>query len=262
MLFEKGAAPGSDLGRASQATTVQRVASYSKTKVNRAGRFFADELQLAIRGERKVGEHRAEIEEALQIIGWWRGEHVKPLSTVAANLFRYAAEEGDPIIAQRLKRIPTIAGKLLREQGMKLSRMEDVGGVRAVLSSQDAAYRVARHLKRNWTITRFRDYVANPKSDGYRALHLVNRNGGRLIEIQLRTSRQDEWANAVEGATRRFPGLKFGGGPAPLRSFLRATSDLYAMLDGSIELDMSRIGELEDLIALADTFTKESLNEP
>lgn len=238
------------------------VASYSKTKVDRAGRFFAEELQAAIQSERKVGDHRGEIEEALQVIAWWRGEHVKPLSAVATNLFRYAAEAGDPVVAQRLKRIPTIAGKLLRERGMKLSRMEDVGGVRAIFPSQDAAYRVARSLKRNWTITRFRDYVAKPKPDGYRALHLINRNRGRLIEIQLRTVKQDEWANAVEGAARRFPGLKSGGGPEPLRSFFQATSDLYAMLDGSVELDMSRMAEIEDLVNRAATFTKELLNEP
>lgn len=244
------------------ATTVHQVEGYSKTKVNRAGRFFAEELQAAVQGERKVGEHRPEIEEAIQIIAWWRGEHVKPLSRVATNLFRYAAEEGDPVIAQRLKRVPTIAGKLLREEGMKLSRMEDIGGVRAVLPSQEAADRVARRLRRNWTITRFRDYVKNPKPDGYRALHLINRNQGRLIEIQLRTARQDEWANAVEGATRRYPGLKFGKGPTALRSFFKAASDLYAMLDGSMELDIARLGNFEELIAQADTFSPEAIDEP
>jgi len=238
------------------------VASYSKTRVNRAGRFFADEIRTAVQGKRRFGEDRAEIEEALHIIAWWRGEHVKPLSAIAANLFPYVAVEGDPVVAQRLKRVPTIAGKLLREPGMKLSRMEDVAGVRAVLPSQDAAYRVARRLKRNWTITRLRDYVANPKADGYRALHLISRNRGKMIEVQLRTARQDEWANAVEGATRRFPGLKFGGGPKPLRDFLGAVSDLYAMLDGSLELDIDRVSEIENLIAEADTFTKEIRDEP
>lgn len=237
------------------------MASYSKTKVDRAGRFFAEELEAAIEGSRKVGDHISEIEEALVVIAWWRGEHVKPLSTVATNLFRYAAIEGDPVVAQRLKRIPTIASKLLRERGMKLSRMEDVGGVRAVLPSQDAAYRVARTLRKNWTITRFRDYVTSPKPDGYRALHLINRNRGRLIEVQLRTAKQDEWANAVEGATQRFPGLKFGGGPEPLRSFFQAASEFYAMLDGSIELDQSRMSEIEGLVDQADTFTSELLNE-
>ena len=32
---------------------------------------------------------------------------------------------------------------------MKLARMEDIGGVRAVLPDQDAAYRVASRLRKN-----------------------------------------------------------------------------------------------------------------
>lgn len=239
-----------------------RMAAYSKAKVDRAGRFFAEQLQAAIRGQGRIKtEHRDELEEAARIIDWWRAEHVRPLSRVAANLFHYVGEEGDPIVAQRLKRVPTIAGKLLREPRMRLSQMEDVGGLRAVLPNQGAAYRVAHRLKHNWTITRFRDYVAKPKPDGYRALHLVNRNRRRLIEIQLRTPRQGEWANAVDGAAQRFPGLKAGSGPAPLREFFAASSEVYAMLDGSAEPSPSRLAELEDLVARADTFTAEQLDE-
>ncbi len=93
-------------------------------------------------------------------------------------------------------------------------------------------------------------------------MHLVDRNRGRLIEVQLRTPRQDEWANAVEGAAQRFPGLKTGGGPAALREFFAAASEIYAMLDGSIEPSPSRLAEMEGLVARADTFTTEQQNEP
>ena len=97
---------------------------------------------------------------------------------------------------------------------MKLSRMADIGGIRAVFVSQDAAYRIAAKLRKNWTITKFRYYIAEPKQDGYRALHLINRNRGRLIEVQLRTANQDMWANDVERASRMLaPDLKYGGGP-------------------------------------------------
>lgn len=117
-------------------------------------------------------------------------------------------------------------------------------------------------MQRNWTITRFRDYVKTPKADGYRALHLVDRNQGRLIEIQLRTPRQDEWANAVEGAEQRFPGLKAGGGPTSLREFLVATAEVYAMLDGNVELSPPQVLELRERMAKGATFTKEQFDEP
>lgn len=164
--------------------------------------------------------------------------HAKPLSRVAANLRYYVAEEGKPVVAQRLKKFPTIADKLLREPTMKLSRMADIGGVRAVLPNQEAAHRVAMRLRKNWTITKVRDYVSEPKKDGYRALHLINRHRGRLIEVQLRTELQDLWANAVEMDARRIaPGLKFGGGPVELREFSGALGEFLADADQGRPVD-------------------------
>ncbi|HEX6665747.1 MAG TPA: RelA/SpoT domain-containing protein [Solirubrobacterales bacterium] len=162
------------------------MASYSKTKVDRAGRLFADQISRFADDPDYFDDPAVldQARESIAVIEWWRSEHAKPLSRVAANLRYYVGEVGDPVVAQRLKRVPTIAGKLLREPAMKLSRMADIGGVRAILPDQAAAYRVASRLRRNWTITRVRDYVAEPKLDGYRALHLIGRNRGRLIEIQ------------------------------------------------------------------------------
>ena len=42
---------------------------------------------------------------------------------------------GTPIVAQRLKRMPTINDKLKRFPTMNLSRMQDIGGIRAVVES-------------------------------------------------------------------------------------------------------------------------------
>jgi putative GTP pyrophosphokinase len=204
----------------------------------------------------------SEVVDAVEVIEWWRGEHARPLSRVAANLRYYASEHGKPIVAQRLKKFPTIADKLLREPKMKLSRMADIGGVRAVLPDQDAAYVVAGRLRRNWTITKFRDYAAEPKPDGYRALHLINRHRGRLIEVQLRTPLQDLWANAVEQAARRLaPGLKFGGGPEELRTFFVALSETLASQDQGALLDPGLWDRLQELRARADTFIARQSNE-
>jgi hypothetical protein len=196
------------------------------------------------------------------VIDWWRGEHARPLSRVAANLRHYAGRHGKPLVAQRLKKLLTISNKLHREPKMKLSRMADIGGVRAVLPDQEAAYEVARRLRRNWTITKFRDYVTNPKGDGYRALHLINRHRGLLIEVQLRTPFQDSWANAVETAARQLaPDLKFGGGPVELREFYITLSDVFASRDQGDPLDPDLWGRLQELQARADTFIERRSNE-
>jgi putative GTP pyrophosphokinase len=234
------------------------VPTYSKSRVDRAGQFLAETLRTAAEGERRIGQDNAELVEAIQIVDWWRGEHAKPLSRVSANLRYYAAEHGEPIVAQRLKKFPTIAGKLLREPRMKLSRMADIGGVRAVLPDQDVVYRVAARLRKNWTITKTRDYVAEPKDDGYRALHLINRNRGRLIEVQLRTSFQDAWANAVEAEARVIaPGLKFGGGPNDVREYFSALAEVLAHLDQGRRPDGQLLARLDLLKGGLDTLKAE-----
>lgn len=233
--------------------------AYSKTKVDRAGRILAEGVRSVIEGKTITDRNRSEALEAIEIVEWWRGEHARPLSRVGASLRYYAAEQGKPVVAQRLKKTPTIAHKLLREPAMKLSRMADIGGARAVMPTQDAAYGVASRLRRNWTIIKFRDYVAEPKADGYRALHLINRHRGRLIEVQLRTQFQDTWANIVEGLSRIVaPDLKFGGGPKEMREFLILLSDLGAQKDQGLEVDREKFAHLQDLRKVVGTLLRES----
>lgn len=141
---------------------------------------------------------------------------------------------------------------------MKLARMADIGGVRAILLDQSAADRVAARLRRNWTITRFSDYVRKPKPDGYRALHLINRHRGRLIEIQLRTPLQDEWANIIEKLSRSIvPGLKYGEGPSELREFFSAASEFNAADEAGQRLPPAKIARLRELLLWVDRFIQE-----
>lgn len=243
--------------------TVPKVMAYSKSKVNQAGRTLAERMIVASGDSRAIGS-TTKLREAIEIVEWWRGQHAKPLSRVAANLRYYVGGHGKPVVAQRLKRVPTIGDKLQRESGMQLARMEDIGGVRAILPNQDAAYEVANRLRKNWTITRFRDYVSEPKLDGYRALHLINRNHGRLIEVQLRTPRQDRWANYVEAFARIAPGLKFGAGPRELRDYFLVLGEFWAMRDRGqdAEIGEALLSRMEELVEQADTFIGEQINEP
>jgi putative GTP pyrophosphokinase len=146
---------------------------------------------------------------------------------VNANLRYYVRKAGaEPEVTQRLKRFSTIIHKLKREPTMNLTTMEDIGGVRAILPSQRQVFAVCNMLDKadRWTIRRRRFYIRGgdpgPKSDGYRAVHLVVAKDGCYVEIQLRTPYQDSWAQSVEQDTRRLRAdLKFGAGPDELREY-------------------------------------------
>jgi putative GTP pyrophosphokinase len=239
--------------------------AFSKGEVNRAGEVVAKQIREAVAGRKPDALDEVEqFARAVEVVDWWRGEHARPLTLIAANLRNYAAEVGPPVVAQRLKRLPTIAGKLVREPKMKLARMGDIGGVRAVVPDQDAANYVAKRLRKNWTITRFSDYVAEPKADGYRALHLINRHRGRLIEVQIRTQLQDGWANVVEGLTRSVaPGLKFGAGPPQLRRLVADLASLDADFEsGNAAAAQAVYAKLREIRLWVDNFMEEQNDEP
>ena len=212
---------------------------FSKGQVNRAGAFLL-ELRERVRvegAERALrATDEAAIEAAREALEWWRSLHARPLSTVAANL-RYhvskaeAQVDGRVEVAQRLKRQDTLVGKLDRERG-NVTQMQDIGGVRAVVPSVPHVYRVRRRLLKSWTIVRERDYIASPKDDGYRALHLVVRRAGFLVEVQVRTRGQDLWANAVEAAGRQTGfQFKFGEGPEKERAAFAGAATLIAGIE-------------------------------
>lgn len=85
-------------------------------------------------------------------------------------------------------------------------------------------------IEHDWRVARERlvrrdDYTETPRPSGYRALHLVVKYDGLLVEMQLRTRAQHEWAYAVEVLGGRIGhDLKSGVGPKPVLDYLRAVS--------------------------------------
>ena len=138
-------------------------------------------------------------------------------------------------LSRRLKRLPTIEDKLRRLPTINLSSMQDIGGCRAVLDTQEQVQRVverfrANSLRRNPQPDKIRDYVASPKTSGYRAIHIYTRYHGRRIEVQLRTREQDSWAKIVEDLTSKT-GIDFknGDGADDVHVLLRKLSALLSM---------------------------------
>jgi ppGpp synthetase/RelA/SpoT-type nucleotidyltranferase len=187
---------------------------HSKGEIDRAG-----EALIAL------GKDDPAREEALVVIDNWRACHAYPLQVIKMTLLNRANKVSpSALIAQRMKRLPSIEIKLLHNPNMKLSQMQDVGGCRAVLPNVKMVYKLVRvykefHVKAGKSESKTRsswdgsdafDYIRNPKPDGYRSVHLVFRFqspsperkvfNGQRIEIQIRSRLQHAWATAVETA--------------------------------------------------------------
>ena len=187
---------------------------------------------------------------------------------VAANLRYHVAEEGGHVngridVTQRLKRRGTMINKLGREPMMHLTQMGDIGGVRVRLPSIHHVYSASRRLRKTWTIVRTLDYIAEPKASGCRAIHHVVRRDGRLIEVQLRTERQDTWANQVEedGRFRRTE-FKFGFGPAEVHAYYVVVAEAFAVMDRGGILDQALIERLNVTFAAARPLLPKTQSRP
>lgn len=232
---------------------------FSKSQVNRAGRLWAKFLPMYRRdkGEALRAFSAEDILESDDIIAWWRREHAYPLRMVNANLRHYVRDIPESSVTQRLKKHSTIVDKLSRHPNMDLTRMEDIGGCRITLPDQRHVNDVVRKLRKNWnrSITRHRDYVANPKPDGYRAHHLVVERKRRKVEVQVRTRLQDLWANTVEYDSRTVSrDLKSGLGPEVVQQYYRAVSELFAHAESETQPPEELRSRVNDLYARVEPY--------
>lgn len=172
------------------------VPKYSKKEIERAGQVII-----------KSNASTEEMAKAIAVLNNWRSAHAYPLQVIASNLRR---NNKNAIVAQRLKRLESITGKLRRFPSMSLYRMQDLGGCRVIVKSINQVYEAVNKYK-NSTIPHILqkeyDYIYHPKSSGYRSYHAVYKfqsdnkpeyNKNMLIEIQFRTQLQHIWATAVE----------------------------------------------------------------
>ena len=182
-------------------------------------------------------------DEALDAVSRWRLAHAYPLELARAILTRrlHALGIGDALTAMRLKRLPSIALKLRRFDGMCLDRMQDIGGIRVIVGSVEEAHRLEDALLQGrcrHDLPDPHDYISHPKSDGYRGIHQIFRIrsiahpelDGLAVELQIRTRLEHSWATAVE-AMDFISGssLKSGGGDEDARRFFALSSALFAL---------------------------------
>ena len=113
-------------------------------------------------------------------------------------------------IKSRLKSISSIYEKLGR-RGLPITvesiqeNLTDVAGLRVICSFPDDIYRLAEliTMQDDITLVREKDYIKNPKPNGYRSLHLIlevpiflSREKKQMkVEVQFRTIAMDFWAS-------------------------------------------------------------------
>jgi Region found in RelA / SpoT proteins len=178
---------------------------YTKTQIDQAGIVLVAEVP-----DNTEYLWFDEFDSALVKINNWRSSHSFPLNTFQVGLREKGRQvTANCLVAQRIKRLSSIALKLRRFTTMKLSQMQDIGGCRAIVDNVAQVRKLVDLYKKSGIkhrLDHIDDYIGKPQKSGYRGIHLIYRYysdrkttyNSLKIEVQIRSSLQHAWATAVE----------------------------------------------------------------
>ena len=145
-------------------------------------------------------------------------------------------------IKSRLKTPDSIVKKLKR-YGFEVTidnmveKLSDIAGIRIICSFTSDIYQIAEMITKqsDVTVLYVKDYIKNPKPNGYQSYHMVvtipiyltDGPVDTKVEIQIRTIAMDFWASLEHKIYYKFE----GNAPAYLQQELKACADVVNMLD-------------------------------
>ena len=148
-------------------------------------------------------------------------------------------------IKSRLKTPESIVKKLKRG-GYEVTipnmieHLSDIAGIRIICSFSPDIYRIAEMIARQSDVTVLvvKDYIKNPKPNGYKSYHMVVSVPVYLstgpvnvkVEIQIRTIAMDFWASLEHKIRYKFEGKA----PQHINEELKACSDIVKVLDAKM----------------------------
>ena len=154
------------------------------------------------------------------------------------------AHQYNPIehITSRIKSPESIARKI-RKKDLELTvenivkYVNDVAGVRIICSFTSDIYRIASSISNqdDVTVLRVKDYIANPKPNGYMSYHMIvsipifltNDVIDTKVEIQIRTIAMDFWASLEHKIYYKFEGKA----PVGIKDELKECANIISFLD-------------------------------
>ena len=148
-------------------------------------------------------------------------------------------------VKSRLKSAESIVKKMKRHHyevnvSNMTEKLSDIAGIRIICSFTSDIYQIADMISRqsDVTVLYVKDYIRNPKPNGYKSYHMVVTipvylSDGPVetkVEIQIRTVAMDFWASLEHKIYYKFE----GEGPAYLQQELKACADMVDMLDAKM----------------------------
>ena len=167
---------------------------------------------------------------------------IEILNNEFVHIYNYTPIEH---VKSRLKTAESIVRKMKRHKyevtvSNMTEKLSDIAGIRIICSFTSDIYQIADMIsrQRDVTVLYVKDYIKNPKPNGYKSYHMVITipvylSDGPVetkVEVQIRTVAMDFWASLEHKIYYKFE----GEGPAYLQQELKACADMVDMLDAKM----------------------------
>ena len=151
-------------------------------------------------------------------------ESIKTRMKSPASIYEKMERRGYPLTIESMER-----------------NLNDIAGVRVICSFPEDIYSVARLITEqdDIIVLQIKDYIANPKPNGYRSLHLIvaipiflaNEKKNMKVEIQFRTIAMDFWASLEHKVKYK----KDVENPEEVAKALKECADIIASVDNKMQ---------------------------
>ncbi len=122
------------------------------------------------------------------------GDLIPRITEDIRKVLDQAGVEADVIGRQKK---PYSVWRKMQEKGEAFGRLSDIYGFRIITSSVGECYTVLGAIHQRWNSVpgRFKDYISQPKSNGYRSIHTtVSGRSAKRVEVQIRTKQMHDVA--------------------------------------------------------------------
>ncbi len=123
------------------------------------------------------------------------GDVIQKITDDIRQVVDKAGIEGAEVTGRAKK--PYAIWRKMQAKDQGFSRLSDIYGFRVITRNAEDCYRVLGAVHQRWRSVpgRFKDYISQPKSNGYRSIHTtVSARDGKRVEVQIRTREMHEVA--------------------------------------------------------------------
>ncbi|HEX4158360.1 MAG TPA: bifunctional (p)ppGpp synthetase/guanosine-3',5'-bis(diphosphate) 3'-pyrophosphohydrolase, partial [Rhizomicrobium sp.] len=129
------------------------------------------------------------------------------IGRIASRIRKVLAERGIAATVQGRAKRPWSIWRKLKDKQLNFEALSDIFGFRVIVKTEEECYRALGVLHTHWHMIpeRFKDFISNPKLNGYRSIHTtVVGPEHQRVEVQIRTEQMHDVAERGVAAHWRY----------------------------------------------------------